>query len=189
MTSGDYGCMAGHGHAAGLADTSGLSLDLSHVHHLGLIVRDREQALAGLGNLFGGPASRMEAVFPPAQLRGRIDTASLRLAFVWMGNTLLELLEPTDETSLQGEHLKKHGEGLHHLGFIVPSIEKHLTEVRAHDSSAVIADGTIAGNDLKWAYVDLPEAPGIIVELIERSSVAEQFFQGIYDITGGKLPG
>lgn len=174
--------------ADGLARLGGRPLGLSSVHHIGMIVADRDKALAGLGEMFTGPPSRMDATFPPAKFRGNISTATLRLGFVWMGNLLIEVLQPVDDQSPQGHYLKQHGEGLHHLGFIVPSIEDHLNALGRDREDIVLADGTIPGNELKWVYVDSQIIPGVIVELIEQSSAAEQFFQGIYDVTGGRFP-
>jgi hypothetical protein len=185
-------CHLHHDHASpGAADHLARlkgTLALSDVHHVGVIVADRDKALAGLGELFVGEPYRMDAVFPPARFRTGIETTSLRLGFVWAGNLLVEILQPTDDQSVQGRYLKDRGEGLHHLGFIVPSIDAHLAALGRDREEAILADGTIPGNDLKWVYLDSQIIPGVVVELIERSPAAEQFFQGIYNVTGGQLP-
>jgi hypothetical protein len=169
------------------AKTSG-AIGLPDIHHIGLIVANRERALAGLGEMFTGPAPRMDATFPPAKFRTGIATTTLRLGFVWAGNLLIEVLQPVDDQSLQGQYLKDHGEGIHHFGFIVPSIKAQLEAFGPDLGANILADGTIAGNDLKWMYLDNQMLPGVVIELIERSSAAEQFFQGIYDVTGGQFP-
>lgn len=187
------GCpIAAHGAGAHPSRTFGADGRVSHlplpaVHHVGLVVRDRERTLGALCGLFGRDAFRSDAPFPPAQFRTGIATALLRLGFVWVGGMLVEVIEPLDDASVQGRFLKDHGDGLHHLGFVVPSIDAQL-EALGVGHADLLGDGTIPGNEVKWAYIDEGFVPGVVIELIESSSAAEQFFDAIYGVTGGQLP-
>lgn len=187
------GCPAaaqGPGSHPGLAfgyDGHVSDLPLPAVHHVGLVVRDRERTLGALSGLFGRGAFRSDVPFPPARFQSGIAVASLRLGFVWIGGMLVEVIEPLDEVSVQGRFLKEHGDGLHHLGFVVPSIDAQLAALGvAHED--LLGDGTIPGNAVKWAYVDEGLIPGVVIEFIEQNSAAEQFFDAIYSATGGRLP-
>lgn len=162
-------------------------LPLPSVHHVGLVVRDRERTLGALCGLFGGGAFRSDVPFPPARFQWGVAVAQLRLGFVWVGAMLVEVIEPLDEASVQGRFLKAHGDGLHHLGFVVPSIDAQLAALGVTHEN-LLGDGTIPGNDVKWAYVEEGLVPGVVLEFIEKSSAAEQFFEAIYGATGGQMP-
>ena len=187
------GCpVAAHGIGAhpGLAfgiDGRVSDLPLPAVHHIGLVVRDRERTLGALTGVFGRGAFRTDAAFPPARFLGGISVARLILGFVWVGGMLIEVIEPLDDASIQGRFLKEHGDGLHHLGFVVPSIDAQLAALGVGHAD-LLGDGTIPGNEVKWCYVDGGLVPGVVLEFIEQSSAAEGFFNAIYDATGGHLP-
>lgn len=59
----------------------------------------------------------------------------LRMGFVWTGNTLLEFLEPVDDRSPHATWLRERGEGLHHLGYLVRSIDHELDAIAAASPS------------------------------------------------------
>jgi methylmalonyl-CoA/ethylmalonyl-CoA epimerase len=190
---GGCGCPVGV-HAAGAhpavafgTDGRVSNLPLPSVHHVGLVVRNRERTLAALCALFGRGAFRTEVPFPPARFRTGIDTAHLHLGFVWTGGMLVEVIEPLDDVSVQGRFLKDHGDGLHHLAFVVPSIVDQLAAFGVRHAD-LLADGTITGNEVKWAYVDDGIVPGVVIELIEQNAAAEQFFNAVYSATGAPFP-
>jgi hypothetical protein len=184
----ECGCPSARYTAHGDGDHSRIEgSGLPCVHHVGLVVRDREKTLGGLLGLLDGGAFRSDVPFPPARFRTGIAVAHLKLGFAWIGNMLVEVIEPQDDQSLQGRFLKDHGDGLHHLGFVVQSIERQLAGMGIARAE-LLADGTIAGNDVKWAYIDSDIVPGTVLELIELNPASEQFFGAVYSATGGRLP-
>lgn len=163
---------------------------LPEVHHIGLVVRDRENTLAQLGSRLGfGPAYMLDGSYPAAKVSSGITGFRLNIAFVWMGNTMLEILQPVDNRSPHASFLNERGEGLHHLGYVVSSIAAELSSMSLEGvRPPLLADGTGPGNDIKWCYVEAEAASGAAIELIERNSGLEQFFGEIYKVTGGKMP-
>lgn len=115
---------------------------------------------------------------------------NLRIGFVWMGNTLLEFLQPVDDRSPHSAWLRDRGEGMHHLGFLVRSIDRELDAMGAARGGArppLLVDGT-ASENVRWVYLEGEVASGAVIELIERSPQSEQFFEQIYRATGGRMP-
>ena len=171
----------------GRPDGSGLP----DLHHIGLVVADRDKALAGVESAFGfGRARKFDLKSPTARVSNGVVGFNLRVGFVWMGNTLLEFLEPVDDRSPHAAWLRDRGEGMHHLGYLVRSIDHELDAIAAARGGArppllVQGDGT---EPVRWVYLDGEVANGAVIELIERSPRAEQFFEEIYRATGGRMP-
>jgi methylmalonyl-CoA/ethylmalonyl-CoA epimerase len=161
------------------------------LHHIGLVVADRDRALAGIEGAFGfGRAHRFDLKSPTARVSSGVTGFNLRVGFVWMGNTLLEFLEPVDDRSPHAAWLRHRGEGMHHLGYLVRSIDHELDAIAAARGGArppllVQGDGS---EPVRWVYLEPEVANGAVIELIERSPQAEKFFEQIYRATGGRMP-
>ena len=179
---------------AGRASASGERPDgsgLPDLHHIGLVVADRDKALAGVEGAFGfGRPHKFDLQSPTARVSNGVIGFDLRVGFVWMGNTLLEFMEPLDDRSPHATWLRDRGEGMHHLGYLVRSIDHELDAIAAARGGArppllVQGDGT---EPVRWVYVEGEVANGAVIELIERSPQAERFFEQIYQATGGRMP-
>lgn len=153
---------------------------LPELFHIGWVVRDCAAAQQELGARLGaGPflSSGDEARFDTALVHGAPTSFSLRIAFGALGGVLLELLEPLDDRSPHAAFLAEHGEGMHHLAFLVRDFDEQLAAVRAADPAAeLLIDGTGPGNPVRWVYVDGGAAHGSVIELLERTPVAEKAF-------------
>lgn len=148
--------------------------------HIGWVVRDCAAAQRELGARLGaGPFVSMgqEARFDKALVHGEPTPFALRVAFGALGSVLLELLEPLDDKSPHAEFLAANGEGLHHLAYLVPDFDDQLAAVRAARPEAeLLIDGTGPGNPVRWVYVDGGAARGTVIELLERTPLAEAHF-------------
>jgi hypothetical protein len=80
----------------------------------------------------------------------------------------VELLEPLGGSSPHQEWLDRHGEGFHHVGAIVDSVDA-VTKAAASQGIGVISSGEAFGLDGsgKFAYLDTGAALGMIVEVFE----------------------
>ncbi|MCX5911769.1 MAG: VOC family protein [Deltaproteobacteria bacterium] len=91
------------------------------IHHIGIVVDDIDRAKAVYEKLFG------------LNVKGRYRVGEFKseCAFIWAGNTYIELVKPLAEDGLK-KFLDKHGSGtLHHICYIVDDMEegwKYLKE-------------------------------------------------------------
>src|SRR3954468_24483305 len=60
-----------------------------------------------------------------------VDTQKVRTAFLSVGDSNLELLEPVSGDSPIAKFIEKRGEGIHHLCFRVDDLEGHLAKLKA----------------------------------------------------------
>ena len=158
------------------AMTTTRPLRLPQLFHIGWVVRDCAAAQRELSERLGaGPfvSAGDEARFDNTLVHGKPVPFSLRVAFGPLGGVLLELLEPLDDRSPHAEFLASHGEGPHHLAFLVDDFDEQLA---AASGLARLIDGTGPGNPIRWVYLDSGRLRGTVIELLERTPVAEAVF-------------
>jgi len=100
----------------------------------------------------------------------RIDQSEefqVKIAFLPVGEVLVELIEPIGPGEIQ-DYLDTHGEGLHHICYRVPDIEKALEEV---DAKLKMRDKKPrpGGAGSKVAFLDPHSIFNVETELVERA--------------------
>jgi methylmalonyl-CoA/ethylmalonyl-CoA epimerase len=154
---------------------------LTRINQIALVVRDLDTAMRlywhGLGV---GPWS-VYTYGPPLvrdmTYRGQTEDYRMRLALAQVGDLTLELIQPLSHNNIYAEHLARNGEGLHHVGIFVPSLDQATAEA-AQQGYAVLQSGRGYGKhgDGGYAYLDTEGTLGMILELIEipRERVAPE---------------
>jgi methylmalonyl-CoA/ethylmalonyl-CoA epimerase len=137
--------------------------------HVGVVVRDMDQAVARFARLGIGPFKPRP--FPPDArelFRGKPFVPSERVTIqtTQIGNMELELIQPLEGESPHREFLEQKGEGIQHLGFMVKDLEKEVDHLSAEGSEILLKNQFKGGGGI--CYLDL-EAAGIIVELVQPS--------------------
>ncbi len=94
---------------------------LSKIHHVGVVVRDLEQAYGFWRDVLGLPVHKVQTV---------VDQ-DVRAALLTVGESEIELLQPLSDKSGIGKFLAKRGEGLHHLCFETDDVAAELERARA----------------------------------------------------------
>jgi methylmalonyl-CoA epimerase len=126
------------------------------IHHIGIAVASIDEAMRFYGEKLGlDIADRLE-----------LPERSLRVAFVKAGNTLLELLEPTNTESTVARFIERRGQGLHHLCFGTSDIAEHLRDLK--DKGVELIDETARpGAHGDVAFIAPAAAYGVLVELLQ----------------------
>jgi catechol 2,3-dioxygenase-like lactoylglutathione lyase family enzyme len=145
-----------------------------HPFQVGIVVADVEQALRRQEELFG-PAEWLIVENGPQNMhglhvRGEPAEFSMRLALSG-SDPQLELLQPLEGPDILTEWLERRGEGLHHLGYEVPSLDATI-ERMARDGYACIQHGYGFGADGSggFAYFDTERELGYLIEAIEPAT-------------------
>ena len=126
--------------------------------HVGIAVRSLESAIPVWVQALG--FTHVETV--------EMDGMSLRIAFLRGGSAELELLEPTSPDSPVGRFLAKRGEGLHHLSFEVPDLERALRDADAAGLTLIDRTPKEGSHHTKIAFLSPQTLNGVLVELCER---------------------
>lgn len=96
------------------------------------------------------------------QFEGNPTDARTKLAFFRLENLTIELIEPVGKRSTWYKHLKKHGEGFHHIAFGVEGMEQNIAYLE-NKGGKLVQKGDFTGGS--YSYVDLPNV-GVIFELL-----------------------
>ena len=89
-------------------------------------------------------------------------------AFFPVGESEVELLEPTSEESPVAKFLEKKGEGIHHVAFQVENIEAALIELKEKGIQLIDEVSRIGAGGAKIAFIHPQSTNGVLVELCER---------------------
>lgn len=132
---------------------------ITKVNHIAIAVNDLDAALKVLKDAFGVEAQGTEAV----------ESQRVRVGFVPLGDTRLELLEPTSEDSTVAKFLATRGEGLHHIALEADDAAAALK--KAEEGGARLIDkeprpgahGTLVG------FVHPKSTFGTLVEIVQET--------------------
>lgn len=94
----------------------------------------------------------------------KVTTATLPI-----GETILELLEPTEENSPVGKFLASRGAGTHHLAFQVEDIEAKLRELKELGFRLIDEKPRSGAGGAKVAFLHPQGTLGTLIELVERA--------------------
>ena len=125
------------------------------VDHLGIAVPDLEAAL----RVYRALGFEVESVH-------EVPTEKVRAAFLPVGESRLELLEPTDPGSVIARFLEKRS-GLHHVCVLVEDIEKALSDLKAAGASLIDEKPRPGAGGSRVAFVHPRSAAGVLLELKE----------------------
>jgi methylmalonyl-CoA epimerase len=127
------------------------------IDHVGIVVRDIQAALEVYETALG--LSLREIAEVPDQ--------QVRVAFLPLGESNVELVQPTDDDTGIARFLEKRGEGIHHLCIEVPDIEAALAQLEAH-GVPLIDPVPRQGAHGRVAFVHPKGAHGVLLELVEH---------------------
>jgi len=130
------------------------------IDHLGIATRELSEALGFWRDALGLEVAETEEV----------AEQGVRVAMLPIGETRVELLEPTSDASPVAKFLEKRGPGIHHIAVRVEDIRATLSRLK--EQGVRLIDETPrrgAGNCLV-AFVHPSAAHGVLLELVEHTA-------------------
>jgi methylmalonyl-CoA/ethylmalonyl-CoA epimerase len=127
------------------------------IDHIAIAVASMDDALATFERLYGLVPDHSE------------DIASDKVseAMLPIGDTHLQLLQPTDPESTVAKFIEKRGEGLHHIAIRVGDIEATLAHLKKEGAELLDETPRIGGGGHRVAFVHPKTTNGILIELVE----------------------
>jgi methylmalonyl-CoA epimerase len=129
---------------------------LKKVHHIGVVVKDLEGALQDYADALGVVPSGIHEV--PKQ--------GVRVAFFPVGESRIELVQPTDPESGVARFLEKRGEGIHHICLEVDDLRAALAALKAK-GARLIDEEPRQGAEGLVAFVHPASLHGVLLELVQ----------------------
>ena len=129
---------------------------VGRVHHVAVVVRSIEPALGLYRDLLG---LELETITD-------VSRDHVRIAFLAVGESKIELVEPTDDTTGVARFLASKGEGFHHVCLEVANLAEELTRLGI-DGVELIDSAPRRGAEGPVAFLHPRSCHGVLVELIE----------------------
>jgi methylmalonyl-CoA epimerase len=133
-------------------------MNLKNIDHVGIAVANLQESLSFWETSLG------------IELHGIEEVAeqNVRTAFLPVGGTEIELLEPTSADSSVARFIEKRGEGLHHIAIRVDDIEAALAELKAKGIQLIDETPRNGAGGARIAFVHPKATHGVLLELCER---------------------
>jgi methylmalonyl-CoA/ethylmalonyl-CoA epimerase len=129
------------------------------INHLGIATNGIDEALK-----FWGDALGLENVHTEL-----VEDQKVRVAMLPIGESRIELLEPTSEDSPISKFLEKRGGGIHHIAVEVDDIVASLSRLK--EKGAILIDETprIGAEGCLVAFVHPKSSGGVLLELVQTT--------------------
>jgi methylmalonyl-CoA epimerase len=129
---------------------------VGRIHHVAVVVRSIDKSVVLYRDFLGLP---LETVMD-------IPSDRVRIAFLGVGESKVELVEPTDDTTGVARFLESRGEGFHHVCFEVENLAETLLRLEI-DGVELIDTAPRRGAEGPVAFLHPRSCHGVLVELIE----------------------
>ena len=127
------------------------------INHLGIATNGIDEALA-----FWQDALGLENVHTEI-----VEEQKVRVAMLPLGESRIELLEPTSEDSPISKFLEKRGPGIHHIAVEVDDIEAALQNLKAKGMRLIDETPRIGAENCLVAFVHPSSTGGVLLELVQ----------------------
>ncbi|UJL44785.1 methylmalonyl-CoA epimerase [Virgibacillus sp. NKC19-16] len=129
------------------------------IAHVGIAVRNIDDTLAFYTDSLGMELEGVE----------KVDSEGVKIAFLKIGESRFELLEPLNDSSPIQKFLDKKGEGIHHIAVEVDNIEARLNQLKSEGVRLINEKAKSGAHNSQIAFIHPKAANGVLVELAQQA--------------------
>jgi len=96
-----------------------------------------------------------------------VEAEQVRVVMIPLGESRLELLEPTSEGSTIAKFIAKRGEGLHHVSLRVPDLTAVVERLKKDGVRLVSEEIKVGAGGHRYVFVHPASTGGVLLELVE----------------------
>lgn len=133
-------------------------MKITHIEHIGIAVKSIEEQLPYYEGVLGLKCYNIETV----------EDQKVKTAFFMVGQTKIELLEPTDEESTIAKFIEKRGEGIHHIAYATENVNEALKEMENKGVRLIDKEARGGAEGLRIAFLHPKSTGGVLTELCEH---------------------
>ena len=133
-------------------------MEPTHIEHIGIAVKDLQEAIPFYEKTFGLKCYAVEEV----------KEQKVKTAFFKVGQTKIELLESTESDGPIGKFIEKKGPGVHHIAFAVNGLQERLNELEQKDVQLIDKSPRKGAEGLNIAFLHPKSTFGVLTELCEQ---------------------
>ncbi len=137
-----------------------MSVSPKKISHIGVAVRNLEEAIPWYRDQLGLEFEGIEVV----------ETEKVRVAFFRIGESRIELLEPTSADSTMAKYLEKRGEGIHHIALEVEDLPARLQSLKENGIRLIHEHPKPGAHQMNIAFLHPKSTGGVLLELCEPNS-------------------
>jgi methylmalonyl-CoA epimerase len=128
------------------------------IDHIGIAVKSLTEAAKVYENAMGLQVSGYD----------QVDDQGVRVAMLNIGESRIELLEPTGPDSPIEKFMSKRGEGIHHIAVRVDDIEQALERLKAAGVRLVDSAPRLGAHNTRVAFIHPSSTHGVLLELVQH---------------------
>jgi methylmalonyl-CoA/ethylmalonyl-CoA epimerase len=130
---------------------------IKKIEHLGIAVENIAESLKVYEKLLGTSCYKVEEV----------ESEGVKTAFLKIGESKIELLEATNQSSPIAKFLSKKGKGIHHIAFDSSNIEEDIKRLKNEGFELIHQTPKEGADNKKIAFLHPRSTDGILVELCQ----------------------
>jgi methylmalonyl-CoA epimerase len=127
------------------------------IHHVAIVVRDLDQALAFYRDALGLKVAD----------RRQVPEEGVEIAFLPTGEAEIELLQPLTQEGGVARFLEKRGEGLHHICLALDDISTAMGRLEDAGARVLSEEPQVGADGTRYVFVHPKSAHGVLIELYE----------------------
>src|SRR5688572_12950008 len=135
-------------------------MSVKRIDHIAIVVPDIEAAKAFYEDALGMTVHHVE----------QVDTQEVLVAFLPVGESEIELVQPINDTSGVAKYLSKRGAGIHHICLEVTDLDERLAILKSKGVRLINETPTIGSGGKRIAFIHPESTFGVLVELYESTS-------------------
>jgi methylmalonyl-CoA/ethylmalonyl-CoA epimerase len=134
------------------------------IDHLGIAVRSISDSLDFYRQTLGMEVTATEAV----------QDQGVRVALLPVGESRIELLEPSSDDTPVGRFIASRGEGLHHICYEVEDLASKMEDLKSRGVRVLDGYPRRGAEGKLVAFLHPASANGVLVELVEKARTTEE---------------
>ncbi len=131
---------------------------VTKIDHIGIAVKNLDETLKFYEDIMGIKCVSKEVV----------EEQKVRVAFLPIGDTEVELLESTHEDGPIAKFIEKKGEGIQHIAFKVDNIEEAIKELQEKGVRLIDEQPRYGAGGARIAFLHPKSTSGVLIEISER---------------------
>ena len=131
---------------------------IARIDHIGIAIQNIDDALKFFQDALGIKLDHIASE----------EGGRTKVAFMPVGSSDVELVEPQDADSGLGKFLAKRGEGVHHICFEVDDINAALVRLKEHGAQLIDETPRTNASGMQYAFIHPKSAHGVLIELYQK---------------------
>ncbi len=131
---------------------------ITKINHIGIAVKSLDEAVKLYTDVLGLKVKDIEI----------IADQKVRTAIIPVGESKIELIEPTEAEGTIAKYIERRGEGLHHLAFEVSNIQDALGTLINKGITLIDEKPRNGVENTKIGFLHPKGTRGVLIELVER---------------------